>query len=129
MFLYFRKGDKGNLISKINGKTTLIHSGNLLKPGLAEVEIVEEASRYVLVYVLNEAAMLEMQECSEERSKRLTTARRLFGDYHVRTVSRKADETMVTFYWRGMNQEMFDRQLQAELRRRQPPIPRRHWSK
>ncbi len=129
MFLYFRKGDKGNLISQIHGKAALIHSGNLMKPGLAEVEIVEEAPRYVLVHILNEAAMLEMHESGEERSKRLTTARRLFGEYHVRTISRKADETMVTFYWRGMNQEIFDTQLQAELKKHQPPIPRSHWTK
>jgi hypothetical protein len=129
MFLYFRQGAKGKLISKMHGKTALIHSGNLLKPGLAEVEIVEEASRYVLVRILNEAAMLEMLESGEERSVRLTTARRLFGDYHIRAVTRKADEPMVTFYWRGISQEIFDLRLQVELKRHQPPLPRRRWTK
>lgn len=128
MFLYFRKGEKGNLISRFHGKAALIQSGYLLKPGLAEVELIEEAPRYVLVRVLGEAAMLEMMESAEEKSVRLATACRLFGDYDLRTVTRKADEPIVTFYWRGMSQEAFDTKLQAELRQHQRPLPRRHWT-
>jgi len=126
MFLYFRKGEKGNLISRFHGKAALIQSGNLLNPGLAEVELIEEAPRYVLVRVLGEAAMLEMMESAEEKSVRLSTARRLFGDYDLRMVTSKSDEPTVTFYWRGMSQEAFDAKLQAALRQHQRPQPRRH---
>lgn len=129
MFLWFRKGEKGNYVARVNGKVALIQSGQLLEPGLAEVEVVEEAPRYLRVRILGEAAMLELLASTEETSVRLKTARRLFGDYAVRALLHKNDELMAVFYWRGIKQAAFDSQLQAEIHARQNRPPQWHWTK
>lgn len=124
MFLWFQKGDKGRLVARVNGKIALIESGNLEEPGLAEVEIVGEQRHFILVRVLEEAAMLEMPLTDEVISIRLKTARRLFGPYDVRTETIKGDEFMVTFYWRGLKQDYFESCLQNSINQQQV-YPRR----
>jgi hypothetical protein len=128
VFLWFRKGDKGKFVARLNGKIVLIQSGYLPEPGLAEVEVVEEAPRYVLVRILGEAAMLEMPVAAEDSSVRLKTARHLFGNYDVRTLAYKSDEPSVIFYWRGVKQETFDSRLQDAIHQNQVKPPRRRWT-
>lgn len=129
MFLWFRKGEKGKFVARVNGKVALIQSGQLLEPGLAEVEVVEEAPKYLLVRLIGDAAMLELLASTEETSVRLKTARRLFGVYAVRTLVHKNDEVMAIFYWRGIKQTAFDSRLQDEIRARQNRPPQWHWTK
>src|SRR5690242_5795194 len=111
MFLWFSKGEKGNYVARVNGKVALITSGQLLEPGLAEVEVIEEAPNYLRMRLLGDAAMLELLASTEDSSVRLKTARRLFGDYAVRTLKHTQDEVMAVFYWRGIKQADFDSRL------------------
>lgn len=129
MFLWFSKGEKGSYVARVNGKVAFIQQGQLSQPGLAEVEVIEEAPNYLRVRFLADAAMLELLASTEDTSVRLKTARRLFGDYAVRNLIHKNDEMMAVFYWRGIKQTAFDSRLQAEIRARQARPPQWHWTK
>jgi hypothetical protein len=115
LFVWFQKGNKGNYVTRIEGKIAFDPSNKINSPKLAEVEIIKEEDRYYRLRTIGPAAFLEVAGDGERSSLRLKTALRLFGPYDERRLIQRAGEAAYHFFWSGVEQPDFDSRLNAEL--------------